>query len=269
MGCTCNNVSSDIYLSCARVNPFFTEDQVAPYANRVGAQGGIGNWVYCYVVACLRANRIIYWKQVPGDCTSSRSAGYQPNTDQIGGATAATLASADPEPISATILAAAGTVFNIFGAAHQAAVVNEETTLCQAEIDYNSFASAAEAALANGNTDPQSANVVLQQVVQRVQSNVASVAKPINTPNAGTGVDRALAALALFNREVVYPSIVAPVLPGVSSAVSQIPGVSIVQNAIAALPGVSSIPGGSSTVILVILAFLGWKLLSSPRSVAA
>jgi hypothetical protein len=266
MSCGCSS-TSDAYLACAGATPIFSEAQVAQYANRVGGQGGTGNWVYCYVVACLRVNRIIYWKQSPGDCTGGTSGVYSPSaTTQVGaGVTGALskLASADKEPITGAILSVASQVFNIFGQAHAQAVATEQGDLCQAFIDYNSFASQVEAGIAQGALGIQDAIVALNGVVNQVIARVETIEKPVN---AAYGVHKALSALALFNKEMIYPSLV-PVLPTLTATINTVPGLSTVQQAIAQIPGVSAVPGGSSTVLLIILALLGWKLLT-PRQVA-
>ncbi len=267
---------SDSYLACSSAQAIFTEDQVAQYANRAGAQGGTGNWVYCYVVACLRVNRIIYYKATPGDCTGGSSGVYSPSTETKASAALAQAASTDAEPISRAVLQIGGSIFGIFGQAHIAAVANEQTTLCQAAIDYNSFASYVESGLQNGAKPLQDALASLPQVIGQIETRIAGIEMPVN---AAYGVHKALDALALMNKEFIYPSLVntpslsvvttpgaAPVaIPGSAAPLASIPGVSAVQNAINAIPGVSYIPGGSSTVLLLGLALIGWKLIFGRR----
>src|SRR6266852_1733989 len=267
---------SDSYLACSNAQAIFTEDKVSQYANRVGAQGGTGHWVYCYVVACLRVNRIIYYKATPGDCTGGSSGVYSPSTSVKASTALAQVASTDPEPISRDVLAVGSSIFGIFGQAHTAAVANEQTTLCQAAIDYNSFASYAEAGLQNGATPLQAALASLPQVVGQIETRIAGIEQPVN---AAYGVHKALDALALMNKELVYPSLVntpslsvvttpgsPPVaIPGSAAPLASLPGVSTLRNAISAIPGVSYIPGGSSTVLLLGLAIIGWKLIFGRR----
>lgn len=202
MGCTCSN-GSDAYLACAGIQPIYTEEQVALYAQRVGATGGSGNWIGCYSTACLRLLRLIYWKQSYGDC--GQTVGVRPNTAQILGGQLKAVAVADPEPISKAVVGILGTIAGLFGAGHAKAVAKEQTVLCSAMQQYNAFADAMEQAIAAKAIALPDAINNLQTVRTQIRSVMSQVAKPTNF---GFGMQLALDALVVFNKEVIYPALV-------------------------------------------------------------
>lgn len=199
----------------------YSEDQVAVYADRVGASGA--PWIRPMVIVMLRVNRLIYWKQTPnglvGDCGSlARSSGV--NTTGIVGSSALTgvniagqtvAAGVKAIPIIGDVIGFATAIFGIFGAAHAQAVATEQATLCQVAIQYDNFADAIEQAIATGQMPLQDALAKLKSVTDSLAQGLASIEKPYNAPY---GYHKAVNALALFNAEVVYPSLA----PGVASS---------------------------------------------------
>lgn len=203
----------------------YTEDQVAVYADRVGASGA--PWIRPMVIVMLRVNRLIYWKQTPnglvGDCGSlARSGGV--NVTGVVGSSAITglniasqaganiaVAGVKAIPIIGDVIGFATAIFGIFGAAHAQAVATEQATLCQVAIQYDNFADAIEQAIATGQMPLQDALAKLKSVTDSLANGLASIEKQYNAPY---GYHKAVNALALFNAEVVYPSLA----PGVASS---------------------------------------------------
>jgi hypothetical protein len=95
---------------------------------------------------------------------------------------------------------------------HAQAKANEQGTICDVSNNWAGFASAIEQALQQKQIALQDAIVKLNQFHQGFTTSLLAIAKPIN---AGYGYLKALDALALFNKEVVYPSLV----PGVVSSI--------------------------------------------------
>ena len=191
----CPPTSSDAYLSCVGVQPRFTEEQVSTYADRAGASGA--DWIRPMTIAFLRVNRVIYWKNSPsglvGDC------GGATNTNS-GTIVAAKVSS--QIPILGGLISG---ILGIFGGAHAQAVINEQATLCNVAVQYDQFADAMEQALAQGKIPLQDALTQLKSVTDSLEQGLASIEKKYNAPY---GYNRAVNALALFNKEVVYPSLV-------------------------------------------------------------
>ena len=199
----------------------YSEAQVAVYADRVGASGA--PWIRPMVIVMLRVNRLIYWKQTPnglvGDCGSlARSGGV--NTTGIVGSSALTGVNIAGQtvatgvkaiPIIGDVIGFATAIFGIFGAAHAQAVATEQATLCQVAIQYDNFADAIEQAIATGQMPLQDALAKLKSVTDSLANGLASIEKQYNAPY---GYHKAVNALALFNAEVVYPSLA----PGVASS---------------------------------------------------
>jgi hypothetical protein len=214
MACGCSQAGAGgapgagtAYAKCAIQTLRFNESQVSNYADRVGAQGGTNNWVRCYVIACLVSNRIIYYKQSPNDCGLATAPPSNLNA-QLAQAGARTALSA--VPIVGNALAALVSALPF--AHHAQAVETEQTTLCNSSSSWNQFADQIEQALAGGTIGLQDATTKMQQVVASLKGYTQKV---VNGINAGYGVEKALDALALFNAEVVYPSLV----PGVASSI--------------------------------------------------
>jgi hypothetical protein len=201
MGCICSP-NSDAYLACAGIQPIYTDAQVSNYSMRVGATGGNGNWIQCYSNACLRVLRVIYWKNALGDC--GNNVAVAPNTAQILGGQLKAVAVSDPEPISKAVIGILGTIAGFFGAGHAKAVANEQKTLCAAMQQYNALADALEKAISSGALNVADALQRLQLGVSQIQSGIGTVSKPTNF---GFGMNLALEALQLFNKEVIYPQL--------------------------------------------------------------
>lgn len=210
----CPPTSSDAYLSCVGVQPRFTEDQVATYADRAGASGA--DWIRPMTIAFLRVNRIIYWKNTPnglvGDC------GGTTNTNS-GTLVAAKVTS--QLPILGSLISG---ILGIFGGAHAQAVINEQATLCNVAVQYDQFADAMEQALAQGQIPLQDALARLKSVTDSLEQGLASIEKKYNAPY---GYNRAVNALALFNKEVVYPSLVPGVIGNLANEIASPSGLLI------------------------------------------
>jgi len=198
-----------MYLSgCANMPARFSQSDTDPYVARAGATGVKGqDWLYCYVSACLQANRLIPFTPVPSNCaTGPVMTPGAVQTSRIG-STIGSVAKADPEPISRTILGFVAQVAGFLGAAHAQAVANEQQVICSVAQSYAQFADMVESGLQSGGLDLQDAITAMSNLHSQLVASVSSIAKPTNKANAGTGVKLALDALQLWNAEVVYPNL--------------------------------------------------------------
>ena len=193
MGCVCT--TPDQYVACASLPVRFSQADVEAYAHRVGAQGGKDNWVFCYVVACLRVNRIIYWRNEPGDC-GGQTGGRSGAAVGFGVASAGLAATGAGAPL-AFVTTLLGGIFQH----HAQAVKREQDTLCDVFTAFNSFADAAEANLQSGQWSVADADNALSQVHDQLTAEAGSIAHQFN---AAYGVVKALDALQVFNSEKVF-----------------------------------------------------------------
>lgn len=212
------------------------------YAARVGAPSAPDKfWVTCLCAAFMLTQRVIYYKQQPGDCGANVPVNLG-ITGAIGGSIGVA-AAADPEPISKGILSGISTIFGVFGAHHAQAVKTEQATLCDVATTYNGYASAIEQAVASGQLTPEDASQALGQIVTSLSGELSQIAKDCN---AACGFKYALQALLLYNTEVIYPALYnAPV-----SQVGSGPGAPGSQGALVpnGLPG-SSLTGAVNSIL--------------------
>lgn len=207
MGCGCQPGTGtwDAYLACGAVTPqpLAPDNILQNYAASAGAQSS--NFTLCYAVACLKARRLIYWKQSPGDCGAS---GFSLNQTTLIEASVGkgigTAAQVDPEPISKGILAGVATILGGFTAAHAQAVATEQTTLCNVTIAYNSSIVPLEQAVKTGSLSPDQASTILSQIAAQLDPSLAAIAKPVNF---AAGFRITLKALVQFNADVVFPAL--------------------------------------------------------------
>lgn len=213
MPCPCNApATSDSVIACQQSVAVFDESAVSVYADRVGAQGGTGNWVRCLAIICLRTNRLLYAKQTPGDCGTVTGSGKN-----VGAALAVTglKAGLGAIPLVGGFLAQ---IANFLPFAHHAqAVANEQATLCDVSLNWAGFAAAMEDGLRTRQIGLQDAVTRLDKFHQDFTAELATVSQPIN---AGYGYMKALDALTLFNKEAVYPSLVPGVVQSIISSVT-------------------------------------------------
>lgn len=223
MGCGCKTTDAADYLSCNGSPVAYSEADVSPYAHRVGAAAG---WQLCLVVACLRVNRIIYYKQSPGDCggpTAAQGSVTLAASRAAGGAASAAggLASSGIFAAGSTALAATGIgavvvgigalITGIIGAHHAQAVATEQATLCDLSNKWGQLAAALEQGIVNGQYNLQDANTGLAQAVAQLDAGIAHIVKECN---AACGYRKVLKALQIFNKERVFPSLVPKATPG-------------------------------------------------------
>lgn len=222
MGCQCAVGGSGVsYAQCAGATIIDPQpDSIAKmYAAKVGAPTtGSSSWVVCVISAMMATRRFLYWKNAPGDC--GQNTAIQLGATAEIGAGINTAASADPEPISKSILTGIAQVFGVFTASHAKAVVKEQTTLCDVANAYNKNAFAIEQLLLNGQFTPQQAVATLQQIVAQLQPYLGDITKQ---GNAAWGYNLALQALTLWNQDHVYNGLyratTAVVAPGNPAAV--------------------------------------------------
>ncbi len=150
---------SDTELAKNQGTAVFTEQAVANYADRVGAQGGTDNWVRCLAIMCLRANRILYFKKQPGDCGTASS---NPQNVGLALAQAGIKAGLGAVPLVGGLLQA---VANFLPFAHHAqAVANEQATICDVTLNWSGFADAMEKALGDRTVALQDALTQLDKL---------------------------------------------------------------------------------------------------------
>lgn len=206
VNCTCQPPASGAnYAACASVPPQPLTDMGTLQNIAASAGASSTNFTMCLTIAFLLTRRMIYYKASPGDCGSSaiNLSGLGTTRGITAGLSAA--GSADPEPISKTILSGLATLFGLFGAAHAQAVANEQTTLCQVSTSYNAIAVQLENFVASGQLDPVSAAGILSQAAAQLDGVLATVAK---TPgDAASGFRIALKALVAYNTQIVFPAL--------------------------------------------------------------
>jgi hypothetical protein len=210
-GCSCQPPNTgDSYAACTGSAAVSTDSAatLGMYAASAGASStGPNAWMYCLAIAFMRVRRFIYYKQNPGDCGSKTS--IQIGT--VGAIGQGLLAGsvADPEPVSKGILTALGSLANLFGAAHAAAVNTEQSTLCDVAVAYNQNATSIENALASGQITLSQAVQYLDGLVSNLMPHLQSIAK--TQGDAAQGYIIALNALMAYNTAVVYPALANPV----------------------------------------------------------
>lgn len=218
MACPCSppRDTPDSVIACNGEVAVFDESFVSVYADRVGAQGGTGNWVRCLAITCLRVNRLLYSRNTPGDCGTGTTSGVNvvAGVAKAGLNIVANLLGGSNSPLSA--------IADIF-AHHSQAVANEQNTICDVSNNWAGFASAMEQGLRSGQIGLQDAITKLGQFHQQFIGELGSVAKGIN---AGFGYQKALDALMLFNKEAIYPSLVPGVVDSILGPVSSLLGTS-------------------------------------------
>jgi len=172
--------------------------------------------VSMFIESCLRARRIIYWKNTPGDCGTQTQVNIGTTNKIVG--TIQSLSAKDPEPISHAILSVAGFITGIFGAHHAAAVQKEQTTLCEVALYFNTYC---QQVIQQGTTG-NDAKKIFTQVRDNAKSAVAAIEKPCN---AGCFVHHTLDALTdLFIKLYGVESVAAQLNPKNPSAVGLKPG---------------------------------------------
>jgi hypothetical protein len=251
----CPTTTPIAYVQCAGAPVIFGESQVSTFADRVGASGGTGNWVRTYVVACLLANRLIYWKVRPGDCGTATK--VQPS---IGGAIAQqeVAGALSTIPIAGPMLSMLSQFLPFQH--HAQAVATEQGTLCDVFLNWNGFCNAIEYAI-------QSGQLPLADAIQRMQSESATLQAEANAIvngkiNSAYGVVKALKAMTLLNAEVVYPSLMPAAASGpVSGALNSISQLIGLTNAPASALGAAGVSNPSSKLMLIIAAIIGGALL--------
>lgn len=209
MSCGCST-SGTAYAQCAGVTIADPQpDSVMKmWAAQVGAPTtGTNAWAACIISAFLQTRRFIYWKNSPGDCGSNTAINLGVS-GQVQGI-AALAASADPEPISKSVLTGIAQVFGVFTASHAKAVSNEQATLCDVANAYNQNAFALEKLVQAGQYTPAQASAALGQIVAQLQALLQTIQNPCTSGkfNAACGYKFGLDALLAYNTSVVYPSL--------------------------------------------------------------
>lgn len=188
------------------LNPIYSEQYVASYANRVGAAGP-NKWAYWYAISCLRTNRLIRPDIPEGPCARLHSApsGAQQTFGIVG-----SFAGNDPEPISRAVIGGISAIGSFFSGLFSGAPSGQELqTQCAVVQRYNQFADAIESAIQTGQVTLQEAISQLHVVHDQLVSACHEVEG--GTDSAPYGLRMALDALELFNIEEVYPAIQGPV----------------------------------------------------------
>lgn len=204
MPCSQNFVCGNTHADINGWPVYYTDcNQINLYAHRV-----LSNPKFLEVViSSLATNRITYCKVSSGDCGSKGfSLGAQTQAELSTASSLAKAASADTEPISQGILGITAQILGMFGQHHAQAVANEQSTLCRVADSWNSWIQATEYGIQSGMLPLQDALNQLNQVYQDLSNTAQSVAK--NTTDAANYYKAALDALVVWNREVVFPSLV-------------------------------------------------------------
>lgn len=275
MSCGCQhsgNSTNDAnaFLSCARfpAQQLVEDSTLVQFAASAGARSS--DFTMCYVLAVLRARRLIYWKASPpgvspdgsstGDCGSAgvNLTGSASTSLAIGHGIGST-AALDPEPISKSILSGVAAIFSVFGAAHAQAVADEQKGLCAVTVSYNRSATQIEQAVKQGLLTSDQAFSLLTNICDQLDQYLAPLAKTSGDFAAGFRI--ALKALLSYNQEIVFPdlapSINVPILTPVISAITSPP----VSGSTYSAPGQYTTPlfgnilpsGGSSSWIIILL----------------
>jgi len=231
------------------------------YADRVGArQGPRSADVNNFILAVLATNRMTYCHSKQDDCGPA----VQPKLGtgaavlKFGGlatGTAAGLGSAGLAPLAAGTAAA-----GVIGAAtlglgliavpllaifahHSAAVANEQNTICAVSTAWNGFADVVEQKIPSGTLAVQDALTALQTYYSQLRNGLQGIT---HGTNAGYYFTKALDALQIWNKEVVFPSLN--------------PSAAIAPGGQASTPGASSSTGKTA---LLAGAVIGAKLLGA------
>ena len=220
--CNIRGPNPQSWLSCLGMNVAFDETKLAYYANIVNSPKGE---TYNYVISCLAVRRIIYAKGNPGywpEVNSANVTGNCPKEDSgipssqrvtgIAGAASSGLGTA-----STLVSGALSTALGIasFGAGlltiplaiiarHAQAVKNEQTTLCAVSQAYNAFASNVEAELTAGKITADEAYLAAIQLREQLFQATRMVRKECNF---GCEMEKAIDALIIYNKEVIFPQL--------------------------------------------------------------
>lgn len=106
-------------------------------------------------------------------------------------------------PIIGDIENIIGSIVNVFGAAHAAAVAKEQAVNCAAATQFNQYMPQVDAAVANGQIDAATGISTAQRLIQTISDNLNSVVK---AHNIGWGMQQVLQAQLWF-RQQWYPSL--------------------------------------------------------------
>lgn len=261
-------------LPASRFVPASLQSQAATVAARHVPPGAPSDWV-TVATASLIARGIIYFKNAPGDCGLGTQ--IQPSeTTQIGQGISAMAGAALPG-IGPFLNAIVG----IFGAAHNAAVANEQATICQVASIINQVFAYYDQQVILGNISASNAYTGMQSYLAQVNEQLQTIEKKCNAACVYQGI---LAAHADFVQSY-YPAI-APIVaaqatapgqpivtsgPGGTLALEGAPGGApvatgggVVVNAlqpVAAAAGVSTSSLALILVVLVALFAIGWAVL--------
>lgn len=216
MTCKYRNTDSDTLIACMGLQPLYTETQVASYADRVGPGGPA--YVRWFVLSNLRVNRMIRPNIPEGPCGNFAQPGNTLGVATSAGSAALGIGNAVVNAISATADAVpggqligiaisavqliGGFIKSLTGAPSQ----KELQVDCAVVNAYNQFASAMEQALASGKIQLQDALSQLNAVCGQLDGQLQTLAGYNQVDFAPYSHAKALAALKLFNTEVVYPA---------------------------------------------------------------
>jgi len=197
--------------------------QLGLYADRVGSSDAKAPpTVKQLVMASLATNRLIYCKSKEGDCgsptkpPSTGAAGDILKYGPVGTGAALSiggLAAGGFAASTAGVALGAATLglsliaipFFAIAAHHAQAVATEQSTLCGVTNAWNGFADAVEIALSAGKAGLQDALVALKNTHDQLISALAGIEKGIN---AAFFFHKALDALQIWNKEIIFPSLV-------------------------------------------------------------
>ena len=199
--------------------------QLGLYADRVGSSDNKApETVKQLVMASLATNRLIYCKAKTGDCgTPQKPSGTGAVGDILKFAPVGTSAALSIGALGHFgALAASTTLGTALGAAtlglgliaipffaitahHAQAVAMEQSTLCSVTNAWNGFADAVEQALTAGKAGLQDALVALKNTHDQLVGALGGIEKGMN---AAFFFHKALDALQIWDKEIIFPSLV-------------------------------------------------------------
>jgi hypothetical protein len=204
----CPANSQEQYFACNGVTPLDPDTpDLAAFAQRVGTPSG---WPSVYCIAVLRAHRLIYFKNDPGDCPKQSSISLNTNVALASKASGilGQTGLAENIPVVGPYLQLGLSIFSsiggfLTGAAHARAVANEQATLCAVTGAWNGFADSVEQQIRSGRLSLADAIKLLPSVVSQLKGALG----PVNDgQNFGWGFTFAIDALAIFYKERLWRS---------------------------------------------------------------
>ena len=203
-GCKADAGSWNTYIQCNGLTPQPLADQntmMTIAAQNGASSSGALNWTMCMAMVFLITRRFPYWKNAPGDCGNAGTYTFS-GTDAGISAGLKTAAITDPEPISKGILTGFSVIAGLFGAAHQQAVINEQSTLCNVAGSFNQSMQYLEQYVKSGAMTTDQASATLSQIAQQLDQALAGIAKTASDAAAGYRI--ALRALVAFMEQIGF-----------------------------------------------------------------